>query len=306
MASNNSNPSGLRRSTRERRPVKYYGGQYDEQMKDYAPGAPTPTTSAIVAGNGVDEEPSAVVTHPVVNNLPRGVTPETSSELTEAPESPKPASASSGIVVLQPTSTWVSRPGLGKLKTRKPGNETVVPLAASAEIPRTRVVKPKARKAAKAHVRRHPSRKMKTTDEDESQEAESHVDYGVTEEEERSRQEAALALLELSRSTQPFGQVQESTLRDTIYTTVDDDVLSAATILNGMKVRRDDSAIQSKMAKMLQHHQGEPMDTSSGRTPEELDTFLTPPARPKPFPQDLRNPYDVKLSYEQLGGNPPK
>jgi hypothetical protein len=281
-------------------------------MKNYAPGAPTPTTSPMVAGNGVDEEPSAILTDPVATDPSRSVTSEASSQLTEAPEPPsppkssEPASASSGIVVLVPTSTWVSRPGLGKLKTRKAGNETVVPSATSAEVPRTRVVKPKARKAAKAPVRRHPSCKTKATDEDESQEPESHVDYGVTEAEERSRQEAALALLELSRPMQPFGQVQESTLRDTIYTTVDDDVLSAATILNGMKVRHDDSAIQTKMAKMLQHHQGERVDTSSGRTPEELDTFLTPPARPKPFPQDLLNPYNVKLSYNQLGDKPSK
>jgi hypothetical protein len=95
-------------------------------------------------------------------------------------------------------------------------------------------------------------------------------------------------------------------MRDTIYTTVDDDVLSAATILNGMKVHHDDSVIQSKMAQILWHHQGEPMDISSGRKTEELDTLLTPPARPKPFPQDLRNPYNIKLSYKQLGDKPPK
>jgi hypothetical protein len=192
MASNNSNPSSLRHSTRERRPVKYYGGQYDEQMKDYAPGAPTPTTSAIVAGNGVDEEPSAVVTDPVVNNLPRSVTPETSSELTEVPESPKPASASSVIVILQPTSTWVSRPGLGKLKTRKAAktspeqslgavsseaapSETVTLAAASAEVPRRRVLKPKTRKPAKGPVPRQPSRKTQATQEEEPQEPESYM-----------------------------------------------------------------------------------------------------------------------------------
>jgi hypothetical protein len=292
-ANNNTNSSGLRRSTRERKPVKYYGGKY--------------------------EEPSEVVTDPVANNPSQAVAPESPSQ----PESPEPASALSEVVSSRATSTWVSRPGLGKLKTRKAAqvsrehsheaassevvsSETVTPAAASAEVPGRRVLVPKTRKIAKGPVRGQPSRKTKTTQEEEPQEPESSDGEVIAKANERSQQEAALALLELSRSAQLSDQTQESTMRDTIYTTVDDDVLSAATILNGMKVHHDDSAIQSKMAKMLQHHRGELMDMSSGRTTEELADLLTPPARPKPFPQDLRNPYNVTLSYKQLGDKPPK
>jgi hypothetical protein len=233
MSSTNSgSTSGPRRSGRARSKVKYYSGKY--------------SVKSVSSEKPEDARASQDVEMLDVFEGFEGV-----SESDVAFQAPNSVGSKPSLIVTLRISSEVLK-ALGTTSPEQISAATFLRAAAS------KSTKEKTPKAARAAQRRQPSCKTKATQEDQAQ---PRNDQAILEE--PTRQEAALALLELSLPAPISHEVAKSAMRDSLEVLPDEDITSAAVVLNGFKQDHKDSLLRSKMTEMLRHYRGEAMDSSS-------------------------------------------
>jgi hypothetical protein len=151
-------------------------------------------------------------------------------------------------------------------------------------------------------------------------------DYGTAIAKERTNQEAALALLQLSRSWLFTAEIAESTTRESLkLNKVNNDVVAAAIALQKLTcedaklveahtLSTDQSPSSMSSASCFDSMEDVVLsaankykftfDSSTGRTAAQLNSLLRPPPRMPRWPLDAASRHAMKMSYTQLGPRP--